>query len=92
MKVIDYEPQFWFFLTDGNDYFIDINCSYSFIGFSRLIKLNQEEKNEYKQKGKEYLNLLANDIQYYALSKYKERNIIGELEKQIQNAIIEFNK
>ena len=92
MKVIEYEPQFWFFLTDGKEYYIDVNCSYSFVGFGRLIRLSEMETNEYRKRGKEYLNLLANDIQYYALSKYKERNIVGENDKQIQNAIAEFNK
>lgn len=92
MKVIDIEPQSWFFLTNGTDYFIDVNCNHSFVGFSLLIKLDKAETDVYQKKGKEFLNLLADDIQYYALSKYKERNIVvDELKDRTHKAILEFN-
>ena len=90
MRVIDFEAQFWFFLTNEDNFFIDVNCSNSFVGFGRLIKLNELEISHYKLNGKNYLNQLANDIQYYALTKYSERNIVGEIDKQVHQTIMKF--
>ncbi|MBJ6118200.1 hypothetical protein JAO76_08360 [Pontibacter sp. BT310] len=69
MKVIDFEPQFWFLLQQNNSYFLDVNCSYSAFGYNRFIELNNSELVDYKEKGKLYLNDLGRDIQYYGLDK-----------------------
>ena len=92
MKVIDYEPQFWFFLKVENEYFIDVYCNQSFVGFNLTIKIDELEIIEYHKNGKVYLNSLANDIQYFALSKYKERDLIGEIKRQVFEAILKFNE
>ncbi len=93
MKVIDFEPQFWFLLQHDNSYFLDVNCSYSAFGYSRFIELNDLELNGYREKGKLYLIELGNDIQYYGLDKkYLERHMDGELSKLAYSAIMEFNK
>lgn len=92
MKVIDKENGFWFFLSDGEDYYIDVNCNVSAFGFSMLVKLNNEETENFINKGHESLKDLARNIQYYSQSKYKDRNISGETEKLAHNAIMTFNK
>lgn len=92
MEVIEFEPKFWYFLKNENDHYIDVNCSYSFVGFGRLIKLSESEIIEYKKEGKKYLNELADEIQYHALSKYNERNITGGIEKETYKAIMKFNE
>lgn len=88
MKIIDFEDKIWFFLNDGNSYYIDVNCKHSFIGFNMLIQLNTIEFNEYQINGKNYLDSLSNDIQHYALSKYKDRNIKGEAQRIVNETIM----
>lgn len=92
MKVIDFEPQFWFLLQQGNDYFIDVNCNYSFVGYGRFIKLNEAEVKNYTEKGKLFITELANDIQYFGMDKkYAERHIQGETNDLAYLKIMEFN-
>jgi len=93
MEVIDFEPQFWFLLRKDNDYFIDVNCSYSFVGYGRFIQLDASELKEYKKRGKPFLNDFANDIQYYGMSnKYTERHILGEINDLAYKSIMKFNE
>ncbi|WP_332453041.1 hypothetical protein [Chryseobacterium aquaticum] len=90
MKIIDSEDKAWFFLNENDNYYIDVNCNYSFVGFTMLIQLSKIEINEYKNQGKEYLNSLAKNIQQYALCHYKDRNVKGDIERMANEAIIEF--
>lgn len=90
MEIIDFESKSWFFLSDKNDYYIDVNCSYSFVGFNMLIQLNNSELNEYLNFGKDYLNSLVKNIQQYALSHYNDRNVKGDIERLANEAIIKF--
>lgn len=92
MKVIDFEPLFWFLLQSENDFYIDVNCSYSFLGYSRFIKLNDLEKENYKSKGRTFLNEFAEDINYYGMNeKYINRHIDGALQNLGYVAIMTFN-
>jgi len=90
MTVKDFEPHFWFFIQNDNDYYLNVNCSYSAFGFSRLIKLSESETDGYNNGGKAYLNSLADDVQYHALTKYNERHIRGAIEKLVSEAILKF--
>jgi hypothetical protein len=90
MKIIDFESKSWFFLSHEDNYYIDVNCNYSFVGFTMLIQLNNSEVVEYQNHGKNYLNSLAKNIQYYALSTFKDRNIKGDVERLVNDAIIQF--
>ncbi len=92
MKVVDFEPQIWFLLADKEEYFLDVNCSHSAFGFSRLIKLNDSEIIEFKNKGKAFIHQFANDIQYYALTKYTTRHISDETSQLVHEAIMQFNE
>lgn len=93
MKVIDFEPQLWFLLRQGNDYFIDVNCSHSFVGYGRFIQLDASELKEYKKRGKLFLNDFASDIQYYGMNKkYTERHILGEINALAYKSILKFNE
>ena len=55
-----------------------------------LIQLNKAEMNEYQNNGKDYLNSLVKDIQHYALSTFKDRNIKGDMERIANDSIIKF--
>ncbi len=91
MHIIAHEPQFWFFLQDENHYYLDVNCSNSFVGFSRLIQLTEAETKAYLEKGNAFLNEFANDIQYYALSTYADRHIMGTISDVVHETIMEYN-
>jgi hypothetical protein len=90
MKIIDFESKSWFFLSDNTDYYIDVSCNLSFVGFNMLIRLDSLELNEYHSRGSVYLSSLAKDIQQLALSKYSERNIKGPAERLANEAVIKF--
>ena len=90
MKIIDFESKSWFFLNNDKDYYIDVNCSYSFVGFNMLIQLNTSEFTEYQNCGRDYLNSLVKNIQQYALSNYNDRNTKGDIERLANEAIITF--
>ncbi|MEG0984226.1 hypothetical protein [Algoriella sp.] len=93
MKVIHHEPLFWFFIKDKNSFFIDVNCSHSFFGFTVLIELDEIEVSQYRIQGKQYLNDLANNIQYYALYTYKDRNKSNDkISESIDEVIMTFKK
>jgi hypothetical protein len=91
MKVIDFEPQSWFLLTDGTEFFLDVNCNYFFVGFSKLILLDEAESAQYKSKGKLYIDDLAADVQNRALTSYQNRNATPEIEKSVYESIMAFN-
>jgi len=90
MKIIDFEDKAWFFLNGSDHYYIDVNCNYSFLGFNMLIHLSASEVNDYHNHGRDFLNSLAKDIQQYALSRYKDRNVKGDIERMANEAIIGF--
>ncbi|MBY0485639.1 MAG: hypothetical protein K2P85_00370, partial [Flavobacteriaceae bacterium] len=62
---------------------LDVNCSSSFVGFSILIYLNDEEINQYISSSFSYIDQLVNDVQQHTLSKYKERNLSVILTKRL---------
>ncbi|MDF2551228.1 MAG: hypothetical protein K0R77_503 [Chryseobacterium sp.] len=90
MKIIDFESKSWFFLSHEEDYYIDVNCSHSFISFNMLIQLNKSEMSQYQNNGRDYLNSFVKEIQHYALSTFKDRNIKGEMERIANDSIIKF--
>lgn len=90
MKIIDFESKSWFFLCNEKDYYIDASCNLSFVGFNMLIKLNTSELNAYQTHGRDYLDSLVKNIQQYALSEYKDRNVKGSIERVANEVIIKF--
>ncbi|MGL4597708.1 MAG: hypothetical protein ACRCYO_09275 [Bacteroidia bacterium] len=92
MKIVEFDPSSWFFLTDGNAFFMDVYCNHSFFGFTRTIQLDEAETAGYKNDGRMYLIKLAREIQYQALTVYKARNVNREIEEQISEAIIKFKE
>lgn len=92
MKVIEHQPGLWFLLSKEEHFYFDVYCNHSAMGFSRTIPLNKMEIEEYKLKGRIYLSELADDVQYFALSKYLARQLPQEISNRTDQAIIEFNK
>lgn len=64
MKVMDSEDRAWFLLEHGGHLYLNANCNMSAFGYSYMIQLNDQELQNYKSGGREYLNHLAHDIHH----------------------------
>ena len=87
MEVVLNEPGFWYLLKKDDAYYIDVNCEASFVSFSLLIPLNDEEHTEYHALGRTFLQYFAEKINYWS-GQYKERSITGPLQKEATEAIL----
>lgn len=93
MKVLDHEPYRWFLLEESGNLLLDANCNHSFIGYDFLIQLTREEMQEYRQRGREYLNWLSEDIHNSApilkvsTSIYKGRDLSPLHRERVSDAI-----
>ena len=62
MKVVDHEPSAWFLLQDDDDYYLDVNCGRSAVGFSVTIQLTEVERKLYASGGRAYIDNLASQV------------------------------
>ncbi len=91
MQVVDHEPQAWFLFKEGNALFLDINCNHGAVGYSVMIQLSAEEKSEYSQKGHDYLNSLAQSVQYAGPGwGYQSRDVSAIYSKESTAAVNEW--
>lgn len=89
MKVVDHQPADWFFLESNEDYFLDVNCSRSFFGFSVAIQLTHEEVAFYKRDGSLYIQDLANQVSGKSDPNHPRNISDEEMLKAIHVAIME---
>jgi hypothetical protein len=93
LKVIDHEPYRWFLLEESDDLLLDANCDHSFIGYSYLIQLKPDEIQEYRQRGRDYLHWLSEDIHNsvpilkVSTSIYKGRDLSSLYRERVSEAI-----
>ncbi|MDO6387048.1 hypothetical protein [Uliginosibacterium sp. 31-12] len=98
MRVIDYEPQFWYLLTENEQLILNVSCEHSFVGYDFTLLLSEEETKKFKEGGKPYINSLAEAINYSApiargsSSEYKNRNSQSKYEEFILDAIEQWQK
>ena len=59
MHVVDHGPYTWFLLGEADRLYFDARVSRSAVEWSLLIELSTEERAEYAEKGKAYLDTLA---------------------------------
>ena len=62
MYVVDHGPSWWFLLQDGEQLYLDVNCEHSFIGYTMLIALDEQETATLRREARSYLGRLAQDI------------------------------
>ena len=93
MEVLEYGPQAWYLLRDGQQLYLDVNCNHSFAYYSFTMELNSDEAAKYRRRGRAYLDELAHTIQYSAPgvsgsgSLYKDRLVCPEAALRINDAI-----
>ena len=66
MIVVGHAPHAWFFLTDGNSFYLDVNCEVrghsGSTGISLLLLLTAQEAAEYRNGGFTFLERLAGQV------------------------------
>jgi hypothetical protein len=93
MKVVDHEPQRWFLLEDGGAHFRDGNYNHSFLGYAWMIQLSDQEMQQYRQRGREFITWLTEDIQnsvpilQISGSCYKTRRVPDDVYERASSAI-----
>ena len=93
IEVLEYGPQAWYLLSDGDRLYLDVNCNHSFVGYSFTMQLNLEEVAEYRRRRRAYIDELAHAIQRSAPgisgtgSIYKERLVAAEVSAEVNDAI-----
>jgi hypothetical protein len=98
MKVIDHEPQTWFLLEDAGVLFLDGNYNHSFTGYDWMIQLSADEMDRYRQRGRDFISWLAEDVQNSAPilemsdSSYKPRRVSSALYAKASAAIKEWQE
>ncbi|TDU69402.1 hypothetical protein EI77_03055 [Prosthecobacter fusiformis] len=90
MEVIDHAPGGWFLLSEENRYYLDIHSGYSFVSWSVLIELNQEERDGYAHGGSEYISQLVFGFNNPPMSW--NRNIDSQLGKKTHEAIMKWKE
>jgi hypothetical protein len=93
MKVVDHEPYAWFLLQEGDTLYLDAHCSHSFVDYSVLVALDDQERARFDTEGRDYLDRLSHDIHYSAPivresnSPWKTRNLTASLGDQVNQAV-----
>lgn len=89
LEVADHAPHAWFFLRGGEDYYLDVNCEQGAVGFSLLIKLTDEEAEEYRALGRVFLDYLAAKVAYWP-ARYGDRDLSSGLQAEVTDAVANF--
>jgi hypothetical protein len=67
----------WFLLVDDEHHYLDVNCTRSFVGFSILVQLTDEEETELHALGRTFVSYLAAKIAYWP-DRYRPRDISSD--------------
>ena len=93
VEVLEYGPQTWYLLREGQQLYLDVNCNHSFACYSFTMQLNGDEAAKYRRRRRAYLDELAQAIQYSApgasesRSMYKDRPVVSVVRVQVNDAI-----
>jgi hypothetical protein len=93
MDVVDHSPHFWFLLREGDELFLDMNCSHGAYGFSVLLMLSEHERGEFEKSGRAALDELATAVQDSApmardsTSPYRDRDLTRLRANEVSEAV-----
>jgi len=90
MKVISHGPSFYFLVQDGDNYYLDVNCTVRFAGFCITFELNQDEIAQFKNRGESHIKELAEKVNRLA-NTYQARQLNETIKKQVNDTIMEWN-
>lgn len=93
VEVLEYGPQAWYLLRDGQQLYLDVDCNHSFAYYSFTMRLNSDEAAQYWRRVRAYLDELARAIQHSApgvsgsRSIYKDRLVVADTSTKANEAI-----
>ena len=87
MVVVDHQPHEWFLLQDRQGFVLDVNCGWSAVGFSVVLRLTDEEAGLMKTQGREAAAGLARSVQH-SPSAFAHRSGGPSLERATYAAIV----
>lgn len=89
LHVVDHCPGEWFLLRDGESHYLDVRCDAGPVGFSRLVKLSEAEREEHRALGRVFISYLAAKISYWP-QRYADRDLSGNLSDEVSDAVARF--
>ncbi|MBC7807243.1 MAG: hypothetical protein H7145_13970 [Akkermansiaceae bacterium] len=87
MEVIDHQPQTWFLLRDGGEYYLSVRCQQSFADFSILVRFSPAERDAYQTSGHAYADTLATAISGDPRG-HRGRDLENELGSRVTQSVI----
>jgi hypothetical protein len=92
MKIIDHVEAGWYLIDNNGDLLIDVNCSGTYVDYSLLIRLNEDEVRAFRVSGRAYIDKLADDISYHGRDKYGSRKVEKDLEEKAYKEILDWRR
>src|SRR5262245_51320556 len=86
MKVVAHEPEAWYLLGDGDDYFLDVRCEGYATDYSMLVMFSPQERDEYLGAGRSVAERLAGDVRNHP-RQYSARNLLNRHGDRVLDAI-----
>jgi hypothetical protein len=86
MEVILHLDRLCFLLRRGDDYYLDINCANSFVGYSLFLQLTDDECVEYRASGESFIRTVAEKINGHP-EEFFGRDVRGSLQDEAAEAI-----
>ncbi|MEB1529712.1 hypothetical protein [Xanthomonas sp. WHRI 7945] len=91
LSVLDHAPHDWYLLRSAEDYFLDVNCSASWLGYSLLIRLDAAERANVMAGGRGACDTLAERVRDTA-SPSHPRDLSGDYGEAVRDAIARWRK
>lgn len=91
LDVLDHAPHDWYLLRSAEDYFLDLNCSASWLGYSLLFRLDAGERADVLAGGHAACNALAERLRGTA-SPGHPRDLSREYGDAVLDAIARWRK
>lgn len=91
LSVLDHAPHDWYLLRSAEDYFLDVNCSASWLGYSLLIRLDAAERAELLAGGRAACDALAERLRGTA-SPSHPRDLSRDYGDAVHEAIARWRK
>jgi hypothetical protein len=87
MEVIDHEPQLWFLLREGEEYYQNVRCQRGFMDYSMLVRYTPEERATYQSSGHAFAATLGQNIADNP-PHYEDRDYDKQLATRVTQTIV----
>ncbi|MDL5364629.1 hypothetical protein QSH18_03325 [Xanthomonas sp. NCPPB 2654] len=91
LSVLDHAPHDWYLLQSAEEYFLDVNCSASWLGYSLLIRLDAAERADVLAGGRAACDRLAGRLRDTASPRHP-RDVSRDYGDAVSDAIARWRK